>query len=255
MLAEALTFNIIVFMLAFSRIGTAMMLLPGFGDAFVNPTLRLQLALALTLVLTPFIAVINDIAPPQNPVAFLLMVVPEVMIGVLIGISARILLNALNFAGLIISHGMAFANTMVFNPQMSSQSTVISTMLTLLAVVLIFATDLHHMLLIAVVGSYKTFPVGILPELGDVVETMAELLALSFRVGMQIAAPFLIVSMGIFLAMGIMARLIPQIQIFFLAMPIQIMIGFLLLMAALGAMMSFFLDNFTELFAGLFALT
>ncbi len=248
-----ITGQIYAFLLVFCRVGAAIMVLPAFGGGTVTPRIRLLLSLVFSLVLMP---VVYGLLPeiPTQPIPFAVLIAKEVLIGIFIGTIAQVILAAVNLAGLIVSHTMSLSSAFVFNPAALQQSTVVGTMFTMLAVVMLFTTNLHHLLILAVAHSYILFAPteGVL--LGDMAQTITQTLSHAFEVGLQLSAPFVIISLGIYFAMGVVARLVPQIQIFFLAIPLQILVGLTTLATVLSAAMLYFLVEFEAVmapFAGL----
>lgn len=245
MLASLLAGEVYAFMLVFIRIGAAMSVLPGFGDALVLPRVRLLLALLIAFLVTP---IVEPTLPPvpASPIALGLLAFGETLIGLLLGWIARFLLTAVDIAGMIISFSIGLANAQVFNPAFATQGSLIGSFLTVTALVLIFVSDLHHLMLIGVVDSYSLFVPGEIPPMGDVADLAARLVARSFLIGAQLAAPFIFVGLIFFLGIGLLARLMPQVQIFFIAIPIQIFLGTIIMMIVLSAMMLYWLNNFHD---------
>lgn len=238
-----ITGGIFTFLMVFVRIGSAMMMMPGFGDNFIPAQIRLLFALALSLVLTP---ILQDYLPGQPPTATALVVllVLEATIGIFIGMIARVIVMALATAGMVISMQSALASAQVFNPTLGGQGSLVGSLLALLGVVMIFAADLHHMLIVAARDSYELFPVGGVLDTSSMADLMAQMVSGSFLLGIQIAAPFMVVALIMYLGFGVLARLMPQIQIFFLALPVQILVSLITLLLVLSAGMLFFLKEF-----------
>ena len=147
------------------------------------------------------------------------------------------------------------ANAQLFNPVMASQGSLIGALMSMLGVVLLFATNLHHMLIYAVHDSYMMFPAMQIPETGSMAEIISKVVAVSFKTGIQMSAPFLIVALLLYILMGILARLMPQIQVFMLAIPLQIMISLVTLGLVISAMMLFWLKGFEEGMSSFLALS
>ena len=245
MLERLLAADLIGFVLVFCRMGSAMMLLPGFGEAFVSPRIRLLLALAVTLVAAPVVAT----ALPRFPAGVLPgagVIITEMGVGLFLGAAARLMLSALQVAGSVIAVQTNMANAFTNDPVGAEQGAVTTGFLTTLGLVLVFATDLHHLMLTGLVESYAIFQPGNLPPLGDFSEAITRVIADSFRIGLQLAAPFVVIGILTNAGMGLLARLMPQIQIFFVAMPVQIALGFLVLTVTLSAGMGAFLDGYED---------
>ena len=249
MLDELIVNQIFVFMLIFTRFGTALMIMPALGEGLVPARVRLLLALLVTLTMVP---VLGDRLPqetPASPFALLFLLGGEFVVGLMLGLSARLLLTAMDVAGTLISFQMSLSNAFAFNPAMAAQGSLVGSFLTIMAITLIFVTDLHHLFFLAVAGSYEMFPPGRFPDMGDAADMIARLVAHSFKVGLQLAAPFIILGLTFYAGLGLLARLMPQVQIFFIAIPIQLILGITVLMLALSGMALFWLSEFeTALF-------
>ena len=140
--------------------------------------------------------------------------------------------------------GLAFAQNV--DPTQGGQSSIFGSFMSVLAVALIFATDLHHLMLVAMHDSYTLFKPGSGLPVGDFASLGIRTLANGFRVALQLAGPFLVFGLIFYLGIGVLARLIPQVQVFFLAMPANIFLGFLLLLLLLSTMMIWFTDYFGQ---------
>jgi flagellar biosynthesis protein FliR len=250
MLQQLLPENVFALMLIFARVGTALMLLPGFGEVYVMQRFRLLLGFLVSLLLTPILA---PLLPPLpgGAVKLLDIVGSEVVIGLFLGTVSRILLAALDTAGTVASFQLGLSAAQIFNPMVASQGSLPSTLYSLLGVLLIFLTDLHHMLLRALVDSYDVFAPGVLPPLDDLSDMIARSVAGAFVIGIEMAAPFILLGLVFFVALGIVGRLVPQLQIMFVTLPLQIMGGLFALVFVLAAGMQWFLDAFQREFTTL----
>jgi len=234
-----------VFMLVFSRIGTMVMLMPALGEFSVSMRVRLTLAVLISMVLMPLVADSYG-AVPSSVSGIAWGVMSEIAVGFLIGSVARLLMSSLQVAGTIIAFqtGLAFAQNV--DPTQGVQSALVGSFLSMLAVTMIFATDLHFVLIAAMRDSYVLFKPGAALPIGDFVETAVGVIAGSFKLAVQIAAPFIVFGLTFSLALGILSKLMPQVQIFFVAMPANIMLGFALFALLMSAMMMWFLTFFEE---------
>lgn len=246
-LDQFLPANAFAAMLVFARIGSAMMLLPGFGEVYVPARARLLFALILSALLLPILAPVLPPIPPS--VAQLVLILGgEIVIGVFIGTLARVLLATLQIAGQVVSIQTGLSNAQIFNPMEASQDSIPSSFYSILGVLLIFLTNLHHMMLHGLVDSYAVFVPGHLPPVEDLSQTIARAVAGSFRLAIEMAAPFIVLGTVFFVGLGLIARLVPQLQVLFITQPLQIMGGLLLmgLIAATG--MGWFLQGFAQQF-------
>jgi len=220
-----------------------MMVMPVFGDQFVPTQARLLLALVISVVVTPVLLPVL----PREPAAVLslvLLLTGEILIGVFIGSVARLMFGALEVAGMIIAMPTGLSNAFVFNPALASQGSLPGSLMSWLALLLILITNLHHLLIEAVVRSYELFQPGAPVPLNDFAQSVTRLVADSFLIGVEMAAPFLATGMVFALALGVMARLAPQMQVFFVFMSAQIAYGLFLFAITVSAMMTFWLRHF-----------
>lgn len=245
MLADFITQNIFGFFLIFARIGSAFMLLPGFGEAYVPARVRLVVALGLTLALAPALA---PTLPPQPVGAWALglLMIGEIVVGLFLGGLARIILLALETAGMIVALQIGFASALDTNPATAQQASVIGNFMMGLGVILIFTTGLHVPMIRAIADSYTIFPAGKPPMPGDMAAMIVRIVGDSFQLAVELSAPFILLGLLFSLALGLLSRLMPQLQVFFIALPAQILLGFVLLMIGLAVAMTWFLDRFAN---------
>jgi flagellar biosynthetic protein FliR len=240
---DALPAEAFAFFAVFARIGAMAMVMPGFGELTLSPRIRLMIALGLTVAIAPLVSATLP-AMPGSAFAVTIFIGGEVIIGIAVGLLARLVMGAIQVAGTAISYqsGLAFAQS--FDPTQGTQSAVISTFLSLVAVTLIFMTDMHQLLILAMRDSYTLFmPGGEIP-VGDFAELAVRTLSGLFVIALQMAAPFIMFGLIFYLGLGLLSRLMPQVQIFFVAMPANILMGFVILSLVLGIIMTWFLEHF-----------
>ena len=240
-----------VFMLMFARLGAMVMLMPGFGEQGIPMRIRLVIAVMLTLVMLPLHqnAYALDLAQGFAPIVGLL--IKEIIVGVVLGLAGRLTISALQVAGVVIAQelGLGFASTV--DPSQQEQGVVVSSFLTMAGIAMIFATDLHHLVIGALEQSYRIFAPGAALPVDDFTQLILITTAGAFKVGAQMAAPFLVFGLLFNVGLGVLARLMPQIQIFFIGLPASIMLGLLLLLLVLAAVMAVFLNHVGSLLGDL----
>lgn len=219
--------------LLFARIGAVLMLAPGWGESAVPVRFRLVAVLLSTAVLAPTLAAQLPEAPPTVGLA-VVQVISEVLVGLMIGAVGRLMMSALQVAGQVIGmqSGLGFAQQL--DPTIGQSGALIGVFLSMTAIVLIFATGIHRLMLQAAADSYQIFRPGDPLAMGDAAEWAVEAVSAAFRIGLQMAAPIVVFAMVFNLAVGLVSRLIPQVQIYFIAMPSQIMVGLAILAFVLG---------------------
>ena len=243
-LAQSLPSDVLLYALVFARVGAMVMTLPALGEAMVPPRVRLMLALALVILLEPVVANTYPANATATPIMLVGMLTLETIIGLAIGMLLRMIMTAVGTAGNVIAmqSGLAFAQT--FDPSAQTQSALVSTFLSLLALILIFSANLHHVLIAGIEQSFTLFPPGKIFPTGDFAKLAIETVSEAFTLGVQMASPFLVFGLILYGGAGFVARLMPQVQIFFLAMPLNILAGFILLALSMSAMMLWFIDAF-----------
>jgi flagellar biosynthetic protein FliR len=221
--------------LVFARMGAILMLLPGIGEMAVPGRIRLSFALAFSLAVGPLIA--PQLPPvPETMAGLAGLITVEIVIGLMIGAGARFLMAAAAIAGQIIAYQTGLAMAQAFDPIQGQSGALPAQFFNLLFLVLIFATNIHHMLLQAAAGSYALMPAGEAPMWGDAAQWALGLFIDSFVIAVRIASPLIAFGLIFYLGLGVLSRLMPQAQIFFIAMPLNIMIGFAILAISLGTM-------------------
>src|SRR5437764_6118511 len=231
------------FILMFARIGTMIMLLPGLGEMSVPARVRLTVALVLTFVLFPLhrAGYTIDLRAP-GPV--IIALAQELLIGMVLGLTARLTISALQVAGSVIAQQLGLGFVTAIDPTQGQQGLLIGNFLTILGLTLLFATDSHHLVIAALNDSYAIFAPGEMMSSGDVAALATRAFAAAFKIGMQLSAPFLVFGLVFNIGLGVLARLMPQMQVYFVGVPLSILAGFLVFALVITAMMGTFLDYF-----------
>ena len=242
----ALSGVVLVYLLVFARTGAMIMLLPPIGDANVPARVRLMLALAVSFALAPTVSASYPQTAPQTTVMLAVMIAQEVTVGLMIGSVSRIIVSSISVAGFLIASqtGLSYAETLDPTSR-GQQGAVVGNFLSMLAVVLVFATNLHHLAIGAVAGSYHMIPPGTSLPTADMAELAVRIVSGAFALGFQLAAPFLVFGFAVNIGFGVLARMMPQLQVFFVAMPVNILVGFVVMALLIGSMMTLFLSFYS----------
>jgi flagellar biosynthetic protein FliR len=240
-----------VYLVIFARIGSMLMLIPALGEATIPARMRLGFALALAAVLYPIVS--DQIPPlPDEMFAVIAIIVHEIVIGLILGSIARLAVSGTQTAGTVIAQSAGLAVAQAADPiNGGMQGVLIGSFLSMLGIVLIFATDLHHVALSAAHDSYMIFTPREPLMFGDTARTIVDTVAGAFVVGVQMSAPFIVFGLVFNLGMGILSRLMPQLQVYFLAMPATVGIGLILMALLITMMMGLYLTHFEGVLATL----
>ncbi len=238
--------------LIFARIGAILMMLPGFGESYVPPRIRLSLALVVSLALWPVIG--GSLPPlPADMGSMVGWIIREVVTGLMIGMLLRAFTAALGTAGEIVSLQTTLSFAQTANPLQAQPGTTIAAFLTLFGVTLIFATNTHHLFIAGLVGSYELVAPAKPLIMGDFASLAVRTVGDSFMLGVQLAAPVLVFALIFNLASGLVARVMPQFQVFFAAAPLSVLLGLSVFALSLGVMGTVFIDRYralAQVFAG-----
>lgn len=234
--------------LIFIRLASLVMLMPGIGDQAVPPRYRLGLAFVLALVVAP---IVRHTLPPM-PLTIGGMtgqVMHEAIIGLMLGTLMRVLMYSLATTGEIMSLQTTLSFAQTANPAQAQPSTSIGTFMAMLGLILIYATNLHHLFIRAMVDSFTVFPATKPVMVGDAVTLMVQTVTRSFLLAMQMAAPLIAFALIFNVAVGFVGRMMPNFPIFFAATPLNVLFGLALLALSLGSIGMLFIEHYQDFLA------
>jgi flagellar biosynthetic protein FliR len=231
--------------LIFARLGGLLMLIPGIGETVVPPRIRLAFAFLMTLMLYPVLATSLP-ALPATVSGLAGGVMKEALIGLMVGAILRVFLSSLATAGEIVSLQTTLSFAQTAAPGQAQPSTSLATFLGLLGVVLIMTTDLHHMFLAALVRSYALFPVVRPLPVDDAGALAIRTVGQSFSLGLQLSAPVVVFSLIFNIATGLIGRVMPQFQVFFVATPLIVLLGLSLFALSLGTIGMVWVEHYRD---------
>src|SRR5665647_405341 len=179
------------FLLTFARVGTMVMMMPGIGEMNMPARVRLTIALVLTAILLPAHQAAYTInLSALGPV--IMMLFQEIVIGAVLGLTARLAISGLQVAGSVIAQQLGLGFVTAVDPTQNQQGLLVGNFLAVLGITLIFATDMHHLVIAALNDSYYIFAPGEVPIVGDIAKHITQVVAGSFKIGIQLSAPFLV---------------------------------------------------------------
>lgn len=217
------------FALVLARVGAAMALLPGVGEAVAPAVVRVGLALSITILLLP------DILPimPPVPAAGLsmgLMVAGEVVTGLWFGWVARMIVLALPVCAQFIGYQIGLSSVLQPDSELGPQSAALGKLFEMATPVLLLVSGLYKLPLIALHGLFQLIPPGHMLPVADGTELVVRAVSTGFNLALQLASPFVVIGIAWHVAMGLVARIASRMQIYFMSMPGQILAGLSLLM-------------------------
>jgi len=231
--------------LLFCRIGACLMLAPGFSNGQIPAQIRLFVALAVTLSLTPLLLDrIPSAALGDDPILTFRLIAVELLVGGMIGVLARVFFLALETLASGAAQMLGFSNPFGMQIEPSETLAPLATLVSLAAVTLVFVADLHWELLRGLAASYDVLPVGADFNTRAALRQVADALSESFRLTLRIASPYVIYALIVNLALALINRLTPQIQIVFVAAPFVVAGALALLYATIKPALEAFLLGF-----------
>lgn len=234
--------------LVFARVGAFVMLMPGVGEATVPPRVRLAFAFLIALTLYPVVR--SSLPPVPDSLGSLVgRLLTEIVIGLALGALMRFFLGALAAAGEVISIQTTLSFAQTANPLQAQPTATVGAFLALLGLTLVFTTDLHQLMIAGIARSYTLFPASRSLPVNDFGALAVRTLSETFALGIQLAAPVIVFSLVFNIAAGLVARAMPQFQVFFVASPLTLLLGLSVFALSVGAVGLVWLDRFRA-FAG-----
>ncbi|PZP40615.1 MAG: hypothetical protein DI585_00670 [Pseudomonas fluorescens] len=224
------------FFLLLARVGAAVMVFPAISDPSINIRARLLVVFGISFILFPLLSPTLPLLPPRTGDMLLLMF-GELVIGVMLGLGARLMMAAMSFAGELIAFLAGFQSASLFDPQTATSTGAPTVFLTLCASVVMLGLGLHHQLINAIVESYGVFRPGVLPEVGDIALAYVEMMSIIMKLGLQLAAPVVVAGVLANALFGVLNKLVPQLQTFFVSVPVSMAISLLIIAGGLGTML------------------
>jgi len=233
------SFYVFPFMLIFFRLGAMILTAPGFSDSSINTRTRLIVAFTISAIMFPLLAEKMPPLPDQTGL-MIYYIFAEIVMGICLSITARLFMGALSVAGELVAYMSGFQAATLFDPIGGANTTAPTLYMMIAAGALFFVSNFHHVLLLGVLESYKTFPAGSLPALEPTVAVIVQTVEDVFRVGVQISGPVMVTGFLGYVVLGVFNRLIPQLQVFFVALPVTVTLGLFMFALSLVVILGVF---------------
>ncbi len=240
-----------VFLLLLTRISGIFIISPFFGSMNVPTVIRAAAAFSFTLVLFPVVDAMGTVTAPATLLMYAAAVLGELFIGWLIGFIAFMAFSAINMAGKVMDMQVGFAIVNVMDPTSGQQIPLIGSFLYNLALIIFLVTNGHHMIISALIESVQVIPLtGLNPD-ASITAFIGRLMTTMFLTGMKIAMPVTFSILLTNVGLGILARTMPQLNIFVVGIPMQLMIGMLMLSMLLPFYVLFLDVVFDEMYGNI----
>jgi flagellar biosynthetic protein FliR len=239
--------TILAVFVLFCRIGGCLLIMPGFSSPRIPVQVRLFIAIAVTLTLTPIvIAPVQALIAKASPIEQARLLIWELMIGLMIGLLGRLFFLALETIAMAMAMGIGLASVLGAPFEEGDPMPPIVNLITLAATVLLFATDQHWEVFRGLIASYSAMPVadGFGAQFGLI--QLTECLSRSFLLAIRIGSPFIIFAIVVNVAIGLTNKLTPQIPVYFISMPFVLVAGLILLYFSGKQLLEVFIASFSN---------
>ena len=244
------TEELLIFFLIICRITGIFFLVPPFSDSSVKPLFRMSFAMATALLIYPQMSqVIRPavVAVGGNGIGLLMLIVVELGLGIALGTIVKTLILSMQVAGLTIASQMGLSAAALMDPGQQNQNSILGIFLTLLTTLVILESGLHIRIIGGFFDSYEKIPVGVFfSRYNDFMTVFVGSVGKMWSSGLQISMPFILVNILMMVGAGVLAKLMPQLQIFFVMLPIQILVGIVVFIAILSGILLWFLEFFAN---------
>ncbi len=219
-----------IFLLILLRVSALLIVAPIFGHRLFLARAKVGLAVMVSMVIFP---TVDRFDVPVGFLPYAVMMVGEVIMGLVIGYAVLLLFIGIQFAGQLAGLQMGFGIVNVIDPASHDQVSIIGQFLNILAILLMLTLDGHHIILNGLLTSFDAVPLGGVVLKAPVAHKMIALTAEVFVIAIKVSAPIMIALFLISTAMGVLARTVPQMNVFIVGFPVQLAVGMSVLMAAL----------------------
>ena len=236
---ESLPVDASALLILFARVGAVLMMLPVFSEEAVPPRIRLLIALAMTTALYGILSP-RTLPLAGNSAALPGLIVAELLVGLALGAIVKIMWAAAAMAGSLISLQVGLTSSVMYDASQGGHAPVLSKFVSVAAAVVCMALAVHHLWIGSIIQSYALFPVGGLPPAEDFAQLAVEVTTRSMALALSLAAPLIVYGIVFNVALGLCARLAPAIQVFFIAQPLNLLLGIALFAAISGTLLTTF---------------
>jgi len=232
---EILVSKVFVFMMVLTRISTFFLVVPIFGSESIPATMKI----AATVMLSIFFSIINPQAAglgisgaeQGSAIGAILLLSGEAAYGLALGAIANIIFSAVKLAGRIMEDQMGLSMAEIIDPMSEERGTPLAGLLEMIFILTFLAANGHHLLIKVIHRSYELFPAGKIPTMATLAGNMLEATSVMLVAGLRLAAPVLAALLVLLVALAILSRIVPEMDIFFISFPLRILLGFIIVVA------------------------
>ncbi len=237
--------EISVFALSLIRLSSFMVVLPVFGNRLVPASVKILLSLVMAMVMFPAIKAGTTLSPGWQD-DIILLALRESVLGIFLGFLVRTMFVAVEIAGQLLGFSMGFSAVQLLNPTFGESSTMMEEFQTILGTLLYLSINGHHMFFEAIHKSFEMAPIGRIHMDTRALASVTTLVANIFIIAIKLAGPMIAVILFLNIALGMVGRAVPQINVFVISFPVNIMVGLFILVASIPLFMTVLEADFVQ---------
>lgn len=244
--------TILALFVAFCRMGSCMMVLPGFSSARVPPQIRLFIAIAVSMAILPLLW--DTIYPKVvggAHVTYITLILSESAIGVMYGLIARFYSLGLQFAGTVVTMMIGFNAPPAADVLEDTAENQVTNMISFAGLMVLFSLDFHHVIFRAIMDSYQIMPVGTMMNVQKALITLTDTIQATTYIMLRLCSPFILYGLMFNISIGLINKLAQQVPVYFISTPYLLMGGIFMLYLSIAAMLRQFSDGFPSVFLGM----
>ena len=233
------------FVIILTRVASVLFMMPILGTRYVPNLVKIGLALVISLILLPLVKV-EVSAALFEPVGFGWILIAELMIGLILGLTIKLIFAGIQLAGEFMGYQMGLAMASMFDPQSGVNNTVTAEFNYLVALLFFLALDGHHLFFKALVESFREVGPGVLQVRAGLYEYILQLSGKMFVIAIKLSAPVMAIILFVHMALGLTAKMVPQINLLMASFPLTIGLGLLFLILSIELFAPYYQSLFEE---------
>lgn len=241
--------QVVAFILVVARLSGLFLLAPVFSSQMIPGKIKIMVLLGLAATLTPIVQP-DPASIPIDGMPLLLAIVTESLIGLALGFSVSLVFSAVQVGASLIDTSIGFSMASLIDPLNNTQAAVLGSFYSMVATLSFLAVNGHYWMLAGFTRSFDVVPLGVAPDFDAMLGNSFELFSQLFAMAFQIAAPVLITLLLADVVLGIIARVVPQMNVFFVGIPLKIGVGLIVVIISLPAFSGFFERRLDDIVSG-----
>ena len=242
--------QVLAFVLVVARLSGLFLLAPVFSSKQIPGRIKVMSLLVLALTMVPVVATGNTAEIPDSGIALALLVGKETMIGLALGFAVSIIFTAVQVAASFIDTSMGFSMANLIDPMSGSQGAVFGSFYSIVATLSFLAVNGHHWMLVGFTRSFSVIGITDYPKFQQLFGNAMNIFSQLFVMAFQIAAPILVTLLLVDVVLGIVARVVPQMNVFFVGIPLKVGVGFAAIIISLPTFVHFFEGRISDIISG-----